>query len=70
LDDHVKRLLDMIQRLEALMGEGARLREDVAREMVRRLSVDLKALETQLYPPEEPPAPPSKKPSSSDPESG
>jgi hypothetical protein len=59
LDEQVKQVREIIQRLEALIGEGAHLREDVARETVRRLSVDLRALETHLYPPGETSAPPS-----------
>ena len=58
----------MIERLEALLGEGARLREDVAREMVRRLTVEVKALETHLGAPGETPPPPSN-PAKGDPES-
>ena len=68
MEDQGKRLRDMIQRLEALIGEGAHLREDVACEMVRRFSIELTALETHFYPPAETSAPPSK-PGKGDPES-
>jgi hypothetical protein len=58
-DDQVRRLTEMIQRLEALLAEGARLRKDVSEEMVRRLAADLEILETQIYPPTESPLPPA-----------
>jgi hypothetical protein len=57
-DEQVRRLTEMIQRLEALLSEGARLRKDLSEEMVRRLAVDLETLETQIYPPTERAAPP------------
>ena len=66
-DEQVRRLTEMIQRLEALLSEGARLRKDLSEEMVRRLAVDLETLETQIYPPTEPaPPPPTAAPRASD----
>jgi len=69
-DEQVRRLTEMIQRLEALLSEGARLRKDLSEEMVRRLAVDLETLETQIYPPTEraPPPPTAARPASDEPE--